>query len=255
MKRLKGKVAVVTGASSGMGRAIAMRFSEEGAKVIAVARRTERLEILQREAGNAGGLLYPFSGDMMKPEDVAGMIDFAMQQCGRLDILVNNAGVLDKFGTAAEVTDDVWNRVLRINLTAPMEAMRKSIPLMLNNKTGGTIINISSVGGLKGAAGGAAYVASKHALIGLTKNTAIAYANDDIRVNAICPGSVETEIGDFDPKDVSQIGLGQVMKGNSFGLRIGKADEIAKVALFLASDEASYVNGAILPVDGGWLAG
>lgn len=251
MGRLEGKVAVITGASSGMGREIAKAYAREGASVIAVARRKDRLEELEKEDEK----ITAYAGDMMKPEDVLGMIDCAIEKHGKIDVLVNNAGILDNFMPVGDVTDELWERILRVNLTAPMEAMRKAIQIFLQQGNGGSIINIASVGGLRGAAGGVSYVTSKHALIGLTKNTAIMYAEKGIRVNAICPGGVATEIGNFDQTKISPIGIEKVMKANAVNPRNGESEEIAEVAVFLASDDASFVNGIAIPVDGGWMAG
>ncbi|MCP1108853.1 glucose 1-dehydrogenase [Ohessyouella blattaphilus] len=250
MGKLDGKIAVVTGASSGMGREIAKAYATEGAKVVAVARRKEKLEELAGEFPN----IVAFSGDMAKPEDVTAMLDYAVTEFGKLDILVNNAGILDNFMPVGDLTDELWERVLRVNLTAPMEAMRKAVNIFLESG-GGVIINIASVGGLRGAAGGATYVTSKHALVGLTKNTAIMYAEKGIRANVICPGGVETEIGNFDQTKISPLGIEKVMKANAVNPRTGKPEEVAKVAVFLATDDASFVNGVAMPVDGGWMAG
>lgn len=253
--KLIDKVAVVTGASSGMGRAISLAFAKEGARVVAVARRKEKLEELAQEAQEAGGTVVSFQGDMSKKEDVEGMIDFAVSQFGRLDILVNNAGIVDQNMPVGELTDELWNSVLSVNLTAPMVACRKAVNLM-REQGAGNIINIASVGGLEGGVAGVSYIASKFGLVGMTKNIGYMYAQKGIRCNAICPGGVKTEIvtRGVGLEHASAFGSERTMLGTANTPRLGEAEEIANVAVFLASDDSSFVNGATLVVDGGWTA-
>lgn len=256
MGRLEGKIAVVTGASSGMGQAITRLYAAEGAKVVAAARRKDRIEALAAEAAKSGGIVEPYAADMFKTEDVEGMVDFAVEKFGRIDILVNCAGILDGFTTLANMKQETWENVLRVNLTAPMEASSRALGYMLKQESGGVIVNVASIGGLRGAGGGAAYVTSKHGLVGLTKNVAFTYADQKIRCNAICPGGVETEIAaNLDPAKIDMLGMGKTQLINTTNPRNGKAYEVAAVALFLASDEAGFVNGVAMPVDAGWCAG
>jgi len=254
MLKLKGKVAIVTGASSGMGRDIAYYYAKEGAKVLAVARRIDRLEQLAKEADNFEGEIKPFEADMSDKIQIETMIDEAINTFGKLDILVNNAGIMDDFSPVADVDDDMWNKVLNINLNGPFYSTRKAVKHFLENGSG-TIINIASIGGLYGARAGAAYTVSKHGVVGLTKNTAFMYSKKNIRCNAICPGGIETEIssGDF-MKDVNKDGMNIASSGMALNPRMGKATEIATVAVFLASDDASYINGQCIAVDGGFTA-
>ena len=252
--RLKGKVAIITGASAGMGREIAYDYAKEGANVLAVARRVERLEALAKEAEGLEGKIVPFGADMGDENQVNAMIDEAIKVFGKLDILVNNAGIMDDFGPVGDVSNEMWDRVIKINLNGPFYATRKAINLFEENG-GGTIINVASVGGLCGARAGAAYTASKHALLGLTKNTAFMYSKNNIRCNAICPGGIETEIatGDY-MKNINEKGMSMVATGMATNPRMGNSSEIASVAVFLGSEDSSYVNGQCLAVDGGFTA-
>lgn len=252
--KLKGKVAIVTGASAGMGKDIAYFYAKEGAKVLAVARRLDRLTALAEEAKDLEGEIVPFVADMADKSNVEEMIDEAIRVFGKLDILVNNAGIMDDFSPVEEVKDEMWETVLNINLNAPFYAIRKAIH-HFKEQGGGIIINVASIGGLHGARAGAAYTSSKHALIGLTKNTAFMYAKKNIRCNAICPGGIETEIatGDY-MKQINQEGVALATSGTGANPRMGTCDEIAPLAVFLASEDASYINGQSIAVDGGFTA-
>lgn len=252
--KLIDQVALVTGASSGMGHAIAKLFAAEGATVIAFARRQERLEELaaETEAQGVTGKIVPFTGDVSKQEDTDAVIAFAVKEFGKLDIVVNNAGVMDNMSPAGDVTDEMWDRVIEINLTAVMRITRRALAEFLPREKG-VFVNIASVGGLNGSRAGAAYTASKFACVGLTKNVGFMYAKQGIRANAICPGSIETEIA-TSMGNVNPAGAQIVMGGLNLNPRDGAASEIAAAALFLASDDASFVNGTTLSVDGGWTA-
>ncbi len=249
--RLDGKVVLLTGASSGMGKEMALLFAKEGAKVVAVARRKDRLDEVSKEAESLNGQVVGLEGDVTKVEDIDNMVDFTMDKYGRIDILVNNAGIMDNFTPLADVTDELWDRVLNINLMAPMKLMRKVIPIMQKQEKG-NIINTSSLGGLYGARAGAAYTASKFALTGITKNVAYMYAEKGIRCNAICPGGVDTEI--MSSLQPNEFGMERIMKGTSNNPRSGSGREIANIALFLASDESSFINGDTIVADAGWTA-
>lgn len=262
--RLANKVALVTGAASGNGEAIAKLFAAQGASVVVVDINGAGAEKVTQAITNAGGKAIAVTADVTKEADVQRMIDTATSQYGRLDILVNNAGVFDMLLPVGEVSDDVWNRVIDINLNAPMRAIRKAIPVF-EKQGGGVIINTASVAGFTGArGGGAAYVASKHGVIGLTKNVAYTYQHKNIRTNAIAPGRVLTNLRDNsqkilgakdaydktinDWKDIEEV----VTKGHNTIPRAGEPSAIAAVALFLASDESVFVNGAVITADGGW---
>lgn len=249
MMRFEGKCVVVTGASSGMGWNIALSFAAEGATVVAVARRKERLEQLVKEAEGLAGKVLAYPGDVSSKEVNEGMIDFAVETCGKLDVLVNNAGIMDEFKPIAEVTDGQWERVFQVNLVGPMYAMRKAVQVMTGQENGGNIVNVASIGGVRGCRAGASYTASKHALVGLTENTAYMYAGK-VRCNVVCPGGVETEVMNSQT-DISQFGMGRIMAGLDTSIPSGKPQDIADTVLFVASDAAKFMTGSTIVVDGG----
>ena len=250
--RLQDKVAIVTGAASGMGKEIALRFAEEGAKVVAADLNLEGVEAVVKEIEAKEGTATAIAVNVSKREDVEGMIDTAVETYGTLDVLVNNAGIMDKMEPVGDVTDENWHLILDVNVKGVMMAMRKAMPIFLE-KEEGVIINTASTGGLNGAHAGATYVASKHAVVGLTKNTAFMYAEKGIRCNAIAPGAVETNIM-AGITDVNEFGASRTGRTHSAVPRSGGPDEIADVALFLASDESRFVNGHVLVADAGWTA-
>lgn len=248
--KLNGKVAVVTGAASGMGKAIAERYAEEGAKVVLADINREGAERVADGIRAKGGVAQALKVDVTKAAEIELMIDTALQTYGKLDILVNNAGIMDGMEPVGEVNDEKWDLLFDVNVKSVMRAMRKAIPIFLE-KGNGVIINIASTGGLNGAHAGAAYTASKHAVVGLTKNTGFMYAEKGIRVNAIAPGGVKTNIGSI-IKNVSPFGASRTQIPQDVMPTMGEAEEIAAVALFLASDEASLINGTVIVADGGW---
>lgn len=250
--RLQDKVAVVTGAASGMGKAIAVLFAKEGAKVIVSDLNEEGAKATVAEIEANGGIATAIASNVAKEEDVQKMIDSAITEYGTLDILVNNAGIMDNFVPAGDVTDELWERVFAINTTGPMRAIRKALPIF-TQKEKGVIVNIASVGGLNGSRAGAAYTASKHAVVGLTKSVGFQYAKLGIRCNAIAPGGVNTNIG-ATITSPNKLGMERAMLGIGLNPRAGEPEEIAKVALFLASDESSFINGTVVVADAGWTA-
>ena len=250
--KLEGKVAVVTGAGSGIGRAIATLFVQEGAKVVATDLVPAGLESLAAELGASGpGSLTTITGDVSKREDAEKMVDVAVSSDGTIDILINNAGIMDNFVPVADIDDALFERVLGVNLWGPMYTMRKALAVMLE-KGSGSIVNIASVAGLEGGRGGSSYTASKHGVIGLSMATAFAYAQKGIRCNVIAPGPVATNIAVPNP---NPFGMSRSQLTFATIVRQGQPSELANAALFLASDDASFVNGAVLVVDGGWTAG
>jgi NAD(P)-dependent dehydrogenase (short-subunit alcohol dehydrogenase family) len=251
MKPLENKVAIITGAAAGMGKSIAKLFAAEGASMLICDIDEQRVRDLQHTIESEGGEALAVRCDMSDPEDVANMIKLCIDTFGRIDVLVNNAGIMDDFFPVDRIPPERWQKIMDVNLNGPYHTMRLVVPDMLSRKSG-SIINIGSIGSHQGARAGAAYTASKHALAGLTKNTAFMYAKEGIRCNLIAPGGVNTEIGLKMHPD--PIGYERIMTGAANMPRMGEADEIAQIALFLASDAASLVNGAIVTADGGWTA-
>lgn len=238
-----------------MGRAMAVLFASEGAKVLAADIHTERLRSVSDEVVKSGGTISTVKADMAIETDIEHMVQTAVDTYGTLDVLVNNAGIMDNFAPAAELDNATWDRVMNINVNGPFKAMRSALKIFLE-KGSGNIINIASIGGLHGGKAGAAYTSSKHALIGLSKNTGYMYSKSGIRCNAIAPGAVNTNIGEtIDMSKITPLVNDRIMSGMGTNPRTGDPSEIAKAALFLASDDSSFVNGEVLVVDGGWTAG
>ena len=251
--KLSGKSVVVTGASSGMGKAIVELFAREGANIVAVARRKERLEELAASLQDAPGKVLPCPGDVSREETMEQAIDLAVKEFGRLDVLINNAGIMDDMSPIGEIRDEKVQQVFAVNVFGPMYAMRKAVQVFLEQGDGGNIINVASVGAMRTAAG-AIYCASKAAVVSLTKNTAYMYLPNGIRCNAIAPGGINTEIS-TSMGVPNMTGYGRVKHVLASAPAPGAAEQIASAALFLASDDSSYVNGDVLMVDGGWTAG
>lgn len=249
MKKLENKTAIVTGAASGMGKAIASLFAQEGANVVLADLKQEEVDVVVKEITAKGGKAIGVVCNISNEADIQKMILHTVATFNTIDVLVNNAGVMDDFVPVHELTNELWNRVMAVNINGPFYTCRLAIPYMLKQGSG-SIVNIASVGGLYGARAGAAYTASKHAVVGLTKNIGFMYALKGIRCNAIAPGGVNTNIGKG--MKPNAFGAERCMIGGSVMPRMGEADEIAKTALFLACSDSSFVNGTVITADGGW---
>ncbi|MCY1106286.1 SDR family oxidoreductase [Shouchella clausii] len=250
--KLQDNVAVVTGAASGMGAAIAKVYASEGAKVVVADLNLDGAEAVVKEIVDAGGVATAVKVNVAELNDVNQMIDHAVNEYGTLDILVNNAGIMDGFEPVGDISDERWDLLFDVNTKSVMRATRKALPLFLE-KGKGVIVNVASSGGLNGAHAGAAYTASKHAVVGLTKNTGYMYAEKGIRCNAIAPGGVATNIA-ATLKNINEFGASRLQAPREVMPRVGQAEEIAQVALFLASDDSSFVNGTVVTADSGWSA-
>jgi len=253
--RLAGKVAVVTGAGAGMGRAIAHLFAKQGAKLVIGDISAERIETVAREVREAGGEVTPLVGNIAKRADAEALVQTAIDTYGKIDVLVNNAGIMDLFEGAANFKDETYERVMGVNVYGPLVTTQAAVRFMKDHG-GGSIVNASSAAGIGGGAAGVVYTASKHAVIGLSRNTAVTYAPFGIRCNAMAIGSVgDTAIGaTIDMAKADMEALGQYGKWHAVSPRALESVEVANLALFLASDEAKGVNGAVISVDGGWTA-
>lgn len=250
--KLSGKVAIVTGAASGMGKAIAELFAAEGAKVIVSDLRQEQASQVVETIEQQGGTALAVQANVASEEDVQQLFEAAVSAYGTVDILINNAGIMDNFVPAADLTDELWEKVFAVNTTGPMRTTRKALSIFVP-KQSGVIVNIASAGGLFGSRSGAAYTASKHAVIGFTKNVGYQYASLGIRCNAIAPGGVNTNIS-ASMTAPNPFGAEKAMAGMGLNPRLGEPEEIAKVALFLASEDSSFVNGTTITADAGWTA-
>ncbi|MEY9874867.1 NAD(P)-dependent dehydrogenase (short-subunit alcohol dehydrogenase family) [Streptacidiphilus sp. MAP12-33] len=246
------RTVVVTGAGSGIGRAAALAFAARGARVLVADLNEEAAGQVVKEIADAGGTARAVVGDLSDQAVVDRVVATAVDAFGGVDVLVNNAGVMDRMSALGETGDAEWERVIGVNLTAPFRLTRAVLPHMLSAGRG-AIVFTASEAGLRGSAAGAAYTASKHAVVGLVKNLAVMYRGQGIRTNAIAPGPTLTNIQvQADPEAHGPKVVGALI-GAAIG-RMASPDEQASAILFLASDAAIDVNGVILPVDDGWSA-
>ena len=251
MNRLEGKVAIITGANSGVGAATAIKFAAEGAKVVITARREAPLLEVAEKIRAAGGEVLPIASDISKTEDAKMVAEKTIAAFGKIDVLINNAGVLDNGLKAIDKFDDAdVEKVLNINTKGTMSMIREVSSEMA--KTGyGSIVNVASVAGVMGC-GGAAYVASKAAVIGVTRHTALRFAGTNIRCNAICPGTIVTPmVAGMAPENMDMDIFGQMMKHNDLKVQPCMPDDVANMLLFFASDESRAITGQTIVTDFG----
>ena len=244
--RFTDRVAFITGAASGIGRAAAIAFAAEGARVAILDRSADALRTVEASVKEAGGEVLAIACDVSSPDQVEGAIKQIVDRFGRLDIAFNNAGVENKAAPVHEIDLAEWDRIIGINLRGTFLCMKHELAQMVK-QGGGVVVNTSSGAGIRGVAGGAAYAASKHGIIGLTRSAALDYAKQNIRVNAVLPGNIETPMMDrFTGGDMQKaIDLEPVG-------RLGKPEEIAEAVLWMASDLGGFVTGAATVIDGGW---
>lgn len=251
MPEISDKVALVTGASSGIGRATAEAFAAKGAKVVVAARRQDELDSLVADIEARGGTATAIQTDVSVAADVERMVDHAIETFDRLDYAVNNAGIEGQFAGITDLEEDEWDRVLGVNLKGTYLGMKYEARAMLAAGNGGAIVNVGSVNSFLGFATGAAYCTSKHGLIGLTTSVSAELASQGIRVNLVCPGIVDTPMHRRLRRDIGDEVYDQGVLPSVHLRRAGESEEIAETILFLCSDAASYITGTTLTPDGG----
>lgn len=250
MSKLENKVAIITGAGSGIGKATALLFAKEGAKVVVSDINEEGGNKVVEEIKSAGGEAIFVKANTASPEDNENLVKETVKAFGKLDVAVNNAGIGGENAKAGDMSVEGWKRVVDINLSGVFYGVKYQAPEMVKNG-GGSIINVASILGQAGFANSSGYVAAKHGVVGMTKAVAWEYAQDKVRVNAVGPGFIYS--GLVNEETMGKEALQFLETKHAFG-RLGQPEEIAAMFLFLASDDASFVTGSYYPVDGGYLA-
>lgn len=249
MKELENKVAIITGAGSGIGKSAALLFAKSGVRVIVSDIDTNNGNEAVNEIKNQGGDAYFVRADTSSPSDHEALIEATLDHYGSVDIAVNNAGIGGPLGRTGDYSIEGWQKVININLSGVFYSMRYQLPVMEKNGSG-YIINIASILGQAGTRMSPAYVASKHAVVGLTKAAALEYADKNIRINSVGPGYIRTPLL---TKSLDEVAMNALVDLHPIG-RLGEAEEVAELILWLASDKASFITGSYYNVDGGYLA-
>jgi len=251
--KLNGKVAIITGAGGGMGKSMAKLFAKEGAKVFICDIKGDAVNATREEILAEGGVAEATKVDMGDAADVAAMVKKAADTFGTIDILINNAGIHDGSFGARELPIEVWDKVMDVDIKGPFIATKEVLPYMMDKKAG-WIVNICSIAALSPTGGGAAYTASKHALLGLTRHTSYCYGQAGIRTNAICPGAIDTGLFDKSWLQNPPAGM-EPLINRILSTPAGRAadpEEVANLALFLCTEDSSFIHGQAIACDGGW---
>lgn len=243
IERLQEKVTIITGTASGMGKAEALLFAKEGAKVVVADLNLEGAEEVVKQIKENGGQAIAVKVNVTDSADLENMVSKTIETYGQIDVVINNAGTFDKYTNSLETSEELWDLIFDINLKALYKITNLVLPYMIERGSG-TIVNIASIAGLVTQMGGAAYTASKHGVVGYTKHIAAVYGSKGIKINAIAPGTIKTPLTEemLKTRPTDKIPLD----------RFGNDYEVAQLAVFLDSDESKFMNGAIVPIDGGY---